>query len=240
MKRFLALWLVLILLSWHLIPAQAARTFADNQYLSVATALVSGPPLTACVWAYSTLGANTGGIFGLVQGGSDQKRIGIRHDASAALYTESREDGTFVSHGVSGFTDNVWHHTCGVWASNSSRQGFLDGATAAADTTAITVTLLDTTLIGRYTGGATDLEWNGHLGVAGVWNVALSPNEISALAGGVHPRKVQPTALLSCPQVYGTSPEVDFCGARSWTLNGAPTVATTGPPVSLFSHSLGR
>jgi hypothetical protein len=247
MKRFLTLWLLLIALSWHLIPAQAARTFVDGAYLEHTTAVISGWPVTICTWVRQTNTSDSKLFIGVGTSGSDNHRLNLQVDTGLfRLTTRATDvDNTDIFTAVPSLQ---WILLCGVWRSNVSRTAFLNGSGTQLTTTTQSDPNfggMNRTWIGRGTGGTGNLEMNGELAIGMIWggtDGALSDREIDALATGIHPRKIRPHALISCPHIRGLqSPEPDECGPRSYTLVSSPAAAATlGPPVGLFSMTFGR
>lgn len=65
----------------------------------------------------------------------------------------------------------------------------------------------------------------------GIWDVALSADEVAALASGILPIYIRPDKLLACYPLWGVqSPEIDLTSnARSVTLTGTTRGATDAP-----------
>lgn len=242
MRRWFVLSLILLLEVWT--PVQAGRTFTDGTFLSVEPAVVTAVPLTLCVWVNPTAIGNFMDIMAITRTSGDNNRHGIQMSTTGQAQAASVEA---VTAGVATLTSptiaaGAWSLVCGVFRSTTSRTVFLNGAAnQASNTTAIAPSSGQRSYVGRGRASTTNNEFNGILGVAMFWDTDLADVEITALAGGAHPRTVRPLNLVSCPHIYGDlSPEMDECGARSWTVTGSPAKATTRPPVGVFSLGLRR
>ena len=129
---------------------------------------------------------------------NDAHRLG--NDASGNLTAVTRNAaGTTAGSAVSAsaMTASTWHHCGGVWASASSRKSYLNGV-EATNATSVTVTTPATEmdLGASATGSGYGNNWDGQLESWAMWNVALTAIEMAALAAGVLPPRIQPTALV--------------------------------------------
>lgn len=123
------------------------------------------------------------------------------------------------------YSANTWHHVCGVFASNTSRTIYLDGAGSATNTTSLTPTLIDiVTIAAARKSGNVDNYLNGSLAEVAIWNAALTEPEAKSLSAGMSPKLVRPQSLvLYVPLIR--SPQ-DQKAALAFTTQGSPTVAT--------------
>ena len=127
--------------------------------------------------------------------------------ASSTLAAASENSAGTIVQGVSSgtFSSNTWTHACGVWASSTSRTAYLQGTAGTTNTTSNTPTAASLT---RMAIGAAGISggggsfWDGDIAEIGVWNVALTQDEITSLANGFSPLKIRPTALLSYVPMY--------------------------------------
>lgn len=122
------------------------------------------------------------------------------------------------------FTTNTWYHACGVFTSSTLRLAYLNGVAGVADTTSVPVftpSQLDSGYdisVPQYTTVKT--------AEIAVWNVALTAQEIAALAAGVEPYLIRPENILFYAPMWGVSGasvEPDLSGnGNSLTLSGSP------------------
>lgn len=133
--------------------------------------------------------------------------------------------GTFaLAATTSGYSVNTWHHGCAVFAAANSRTVYIDGGSAATETTSITPGSAPTSIaVGRFQSNAPSGYFSGRLAEVGVWSVGLNASEVAALARGISPRRVRPESLVGYWPIWGLhSPEIDLLGGvRPMTVTGA-------------------
>lgn len=93
-------------------------------------------------------------------------------------------------------TGNVWNHSCGVFAATNSRTAYLNGDAATTNTSSSTQNPLDNIAIGARWATTLGVYMRGLMADVGIWNVALTLDEIRSLAGGVACDKVRPQNLV--------------------------------------------
>lgn len=206
-----------------------ARNFnGTSQHLDVTATPASATPLTLAAWWLPANTSTTMGIFNIWVAQNEfllqQNSTILRAQAS------STAGGTASASTVATITANQWNHGAAVFTSATSRTVYLNGGNAQSNTTSITPSGLTTTTIGfRGLNGSNFV--NGPIAEAGIWNVALSANEVAALAKGVPPRYVRPQSLVGYWPLWGLlSPEPDMSGnANAMVLTNAPTKANHAP-----------
>lgn len=127
----------------------------------------------------------------------------------------------------SGFSSGVWAHCAGVFSSASSRSVFVNGSKATNTTSSTPPTAMQSIHVGHY---ATAVSYcDGQLAELGIWNVALTDDEITALARGLSPLRVRPSALVNYYPLIGNGTEN---GAKGSPLsNTGTTHADTHPRI---------
>lgn len=108
--------------------------------------------------------------------------------------------GYFGASSGTGYTANTWNHACGVFTTNALREAYCNAGTVGSETTSRTPTAasIDRMQMTSFVSQAgTFSPLNGRIANAGVWNVALSLNEITAHARGVDARRIRPQSLVS-------------------------------------------
>jgi hypothetical protein len=199
-------------------------TAASTQYLNTASTPVTVLPLTIAGWfRRSTLNVNAT-VAGIFQSGAGPQSYFLSVRANNVLLAGSRDAGTFT--GASSATtvsQNVWTHGCGVWASGTSKTAYLNGVAGSVNTSSSTPTLANTIGIGAI-NRATPIElFNGDLAEVGIWNAALTAEEVASLADGMTCDKVRPQSLVFyAPLVRDL---VDVKGGLTITNNNTATVA---------------
>jgi hypothetical protein len=219
-----------------------ARLFNDasSQYLEVAATPLTAHPLTMVAWircddatlsqAIMTVGDLTATArWQLVAAGAAGGDPIQATSVIAGGTSSTSATGT-------GYTANTWHHVAGVFAAANSRTAYIDGVAGTTETTSRTIAGVTGITIGtRYNSGTRGTYFSGRIAQAALYNVALDPEEIAALAAGVPPLRIRPTALVGYWPLYGyASPEIDVhprsveAGDYSLTVTGA--TAANGPP----------
>lgn len=199
--------------------------------------LVITEPLTLSIWFNPTV-AN-GFFFGITDtAGGNRWFLRIPGSTELTALATGTGGGTPASTSGANITAGNWYHGCGVFTSSTSRAAYVNGNFKGTDTTANTVgSVTNIVLGGAYVAGGIAPNWNGLLADAAVWSVALTDNEVAALAKGVPAYLIRPAALKIYYPLYGlASPEPDFSGnAANSTLAGSPPAGATNPPTTLFT-----
>jgi hypothetical protein len=205
-----------------------ARAFASasSQYLIHNAAVVTAEPFTmACWFQVAALGAAE--VVMSICTAASTPRHQIERSVTNSLDVRST-DG--VSAGVSAGTadeiasTNTWYHAAAVIAAPNSRTSYLDGSAHTTDTTSITVAGVSRTIIGARINSTIGAYWNGRAAECAIWNAALDPPEIAALAKGFSPLLIRPTSLVAYwPLIGRTAPEICPKGGFDMTLVNTPT-----------------
>jgi hypothetical protein len=198
-----------------------------NQYLSIASAVVSNVPATFAalfnidnttndhrLW-YVGQQAGTNRITLAARGGVAGNPIRIVHAST----------GIGVADSTSGFSVNVWSHATGVFTSASSRTAYFDGGSPGTETTNVgSATSWDRTFIGAQSFNNVAVAYaDGRIAEAAIWNATLTAAEINSLGKGFKPYRIRPQSLiLYMPLVREIQ---DIRQARSITNNNSATVA---------------
>ena len=189
-------------------------------------ALITTVPLTIAGWTWRPSNASAN-MMHLHQGGVAGNRQGfyLAQDSTGRLQTFTADgSGSNNSRTTDTFSTSTWHHVCGRWASSTSRISYMDGSPATENTTSRTPSGIDRTFVGirDNAGGPNTNAFNGYLAEFGVWDVALSADEISVLATGYSPLLVRPESLVAYfPLIGRNSPEIDLAGAYGLTISGS-------------------
>jgi len=137
-------------------------------------------------------------------------------------------------------TINTWHHAF-VRRSDGEHKVILDGDTANAGSSTDGVTSYaaqDQFYVGTF-DGSTD-HWDGLESWLVFWNAFLTDEEAAALAAGVHPMRIRPSAHNIVIPFHGFSnPETMYTDINGSTTiavgSGAPAgVPGDGPPMEMW------
>lgn len=141
---------------------------------------------------------------------------------------------------TSGITTNTWHHCAVAFASSTSRTVYLDGGSSNSNSTTCAPTGAVNIALGCFRNhyGSQYGPMSGQLAEACMWNVALSADEILALAKGVPTNLIRPASIAAYWPLHGiASPEPDYkpgiltATRYPMTLVGSPTAYAGHAPV---------
>jgi len=171
-----------------------------NQSLTRASAPVTAVPLTMACWfnpdllqdaalcaveSVSTVAGNSSwfalfaGLTGVVAASTVQNGM-----QSTAITTAT-------------YTTGSWNHCCGVFSATNSRTIYLNGSNAVTNTTNRIPTATPETVIGaRRVVSALGSYFNGKIAEFGIWNAALTAQEVASLAKGMTCDKIRPQSLV--------------------------------------------
>jgi hypothetical protein len=201
-----------------------ARQFAatSSQYLSVASAPAAEVPLTIACWA-KPANTNVMTLVSISNGTSaDRFQIVLNSQQVRAGAIGTGLAGIASTSGA--FSVNTWFHAAGVFESNSARTAYRDGGnTGTNNLNRQPINMLFTTIGGNFFNDSVGSFCSAEIAEAGIWNAALSPDEIASLAKGVTCDKIRPESLVFyAPLVRDL---VDLRGGLAITNNNTATVA---------------
>ncbi len=216
-----------------------ARKFvrASTQYLEFAGAVLTATPLTFACWFSCATASTAQTLMGLYKS-TGTTSAAIYLDLDATNHVRCNDGGSSSSTSTT-YSTNTWTHAA-MTGSNAgptyTRNVWLNAAGNATGTNTFTASGLNVTSIGRLSTSTPTNYFNGSIAEAGIWNVVLTLNEITALAQGLRPRFVRPRSLVAYWPLFGLhSPEVDLSGtAQNMVITGA--TASNHAPVSLFTR----
>lgn len=182
--------------------AGAAYSFtsASSQYLEIGSAVATAVPITMACWFRASDTTADMTLISIARSNANQDLFQLAAWGTATsdrLVANARQVGSNgICTGATSYSANTWTHACAVFSANNSREIFFNGSSDGTDTTSVTPASLNRTSIGRL-GRLTPAGYmSGLIAEVGIWSVALSAEEIAALAKGVVPRKVRPQSLL--------------------------------------------
>ncbi len=199
-------------------------TAASSQYLSMTSSPVSGPPLTMACWFNAdqvttsdflvSVSSATNQYFGLaILGANAGDPVGAFDFSSSGLLGAST---------TAGYTAGTWTHAVGVWSSLRNRTAYINGGNSATNTNTQTSFTLTRSQIAALAGVSSN-RMNGLIAEVGIWNAALTADEIASLAKGMTCDKIRPQNLVFyAPLVRDLN---DQKGGLAITNNNGATVA---------------
>jgi hypothetical protein len=193
-----------------------------NQYLRTASCPVSAVPLTI---ACNTRGNATGALYPyiVVSDGANQSRVNVVANDNGTFGANQIDSGGGLTSIIGGtYSANTWIHLCGVFTSASSRSLYVNGSLIGTNDVGIGSSNSYT----RITIGGNHVQTfftNGNIAEVGIWNAALTADEIASLAKGMTCDKVRPQSLVFyAPLVRELQ---DVRGGLTITNNNTATVA---------------
>lgn len=202
-------------------------------YLSQATTDFANEPLTmACWFKPSDLSTfqvlmETADSSGSFPNGYQLRLVG--NTANNPIRAAKRSGGSTTSlasiNGPADGDTGIWLHAAAVYVSDTSRFAYFNGAKSVEDTTSKADPTVQDIFIGINKGAATD-DAKGSIAEAAIWDVALTDDEIAALAKGVSPLLIRPESLKRYwPLLNDAARGQDVTGRGSLTETGTLTKA---------------
>ena len=194
-------------------------TAANSRYLISASTPLFVPPLTISAWFYPTA-STTGVIASACSATSHYLGLAFISDGSVRAI-DSRVSNTVPAPTVS---TGVWSHGCAVFASNNSRTQYANAVgTTATDAASGSIGVANFFIAARRLGGVLGTYFTGRVADVGIWNVALTPEEVTSMYKGMTCDKIRPESLIFyAPLVRDLQ---DVSGGLAITNNNSATVA---------------
>lgn len=213
---------------------------ASSQFLEATTTPVTTTPLTIVGWFRTTNIVANQTICSVVDGATNTN--GFYLEASGAnandpLSATTATGSTFNSALFNNYTSTgAWAFGVGVFTSATQRDVYLNGVLGTTNATSTTPAATPSRIgIGCLDRSTRTSFFGGDLAEVGVYNVALTQADVTALYNnGLGLRLFRYQPKLSALKVYApmrdvTSPSPDYFNAAGFSLNAAPTKATTNP-----------
>jgi hypothetical protein len=200
----------------------------SNQSLTMSSASVSSLPVTMACWFNSRSNSAIQVLVCITPSAASDARyfVAARGDLAGDPIHVSGNNVSGRANSTTGYSTNTWHHACGIVESATSRTIYLDGGSSATNTVFTATANFFNQTIGaqRVNGGSPPASLtNGLIAEVGIWDVALTPEEIASLAKGMTCDKVRPQSLVFyAPLVRDL---IDAKGGLTITNNNTATVA---------------
>ena len=210
-----------------------ARKFysVSSHVLTLASAPVTAVPFSMACWFNARSNAASQNLITIEVAGSTANRHDLVAVQGNSVNAESKITGTAARATTTvGYSNNVWNHACGVWASITSRAVYLNGGNKGTDATSKAPSGINETKIGN--GNLGDMD--GLIAEAAIWNAALTDGEVKALALGTRPIFIRPMSLVAYwPLLQRFAPEIDVTssGTNLMAVTGALSVPYNPPAV---------
>ena len=162
---------------------------------------ITAAPLTMACWFNSTsaTAAQVMMSIGVTSGSNRFHLAALGNDAQKRINAFVDQNGTTDNTALttSGYTANKWHHAAAVYYSATSRASFIDGGSkgTGSNTSIIPTGLNEILIAGRRISGTIGASFAGLIAEVGIWNVALTDDEVLSLSKGFTPSLIRPRNL---------------------------------------------
>lgn len=190
----------------------------SSQDISFASVPVTAAPLTMAFWGNMDAASSNENAVSISDAASNNF-FAIRFN-NRNIQARTSASGT-VSNATTStqLTLNTWFHAAGVYSSDSLRTAYLNAGGAGTNTNTRTPSGIDRGNIGSRTS---DNFINGRLAEVGIWNAALTVEELQMLTDGFTCNQVRPQSLVFyAPLIRDLS---DLAQGRTLTNNNGATV----------------
>ncbi len=207
-------------------------------------------PMSVSVWHYPLATANIEIVFTFAESTATFNHLFLIKGSSDTLIAEVNSEGAGQDEEAitsNAFNIDAWNHSAGIFASSTDRAAYLNGdiGNGGFNTVdhAMPSTNVDRTSWGKRDDSNGGRPIDGRIAEAALWNVALSTNEVIALAAGVPPSRIRPGDLLGYWPLFGVgADEPDYSGnGRTQIEQGTMTLGNHSPtqaPFGGFTSSL--
>lgn len=197
-------------------------TAASSQYLSTAIAPVTATPLTMACWNIRPTAALQI-LLAISDEGNANTRYSLSAGSTSGAFVIAHNGTTSGTATIGSPLTNAWAHAAGVFTSPTSRTVYLNGSFVTNTTTVSDPASLDNLTIGARRNSSVLNLFTGSVAEVGIWNVALTAEEVASLADGMTCDKVRPQSLVFyAPLVRDL---IDYKGGLTITNNNTATVA---------------
>lgn len=201
-----------------------------NQYLDVSTGdLFADLPITMACWFKASNTTANHGLLNISDNATGGQGIRLNAQGTAVgdpIRIVSVGTTTVIVETTTNYTANTWTHACGVFASSTSRTVYINGGNSASSTVSSTATGENRLFVGVTRAASSFSNFlSGDIAEVGIWNAALTSDEVLSLAKGFSPSLIRPQSLtIYAPMVRDL---LDFSRNRlTITNNNTATVST--------------
>ncbi len=171
-----------------------------NQYFSTVTDnLFADLPITMACWFITSNNTTNQGLLNICDNTTGGQGIRLNTQGAVAgdpIRILSVGTAAVAVDTTTGFSINTWTHACGVFASSTSRTVYINGGSSATNTTNSSGTGENRLFQGVVRAASAFTNYfTGSLAEVGVWNAALTADEVLSLARGMSPSLIRPQSL---------------------------------------------
>lgn len=201
-----------------------ARSFnGSSDYLEYGGAALTALPVTMACWGYkSTTTQFSTAVVLRTNGANNRIQLVWSNNGTLRAISVNTSNTIATATNTTVYPTNTWLHSAAVFTSTTSRTVYRNGVAGTTNTTSNdpSASSFDRTNIGSLSSASQPFD--GNLAEVGIWNVALTGEEIASLSDGISPLNVRPASLIAYwPLIGNFSPEIDLRGRFEMTVSGA-------------------
>jgi hypothetical protein len=198
-------------------------TSASSQCFTGLSAPVTVEPLTIALRFRPASSLDGQCVFQLASSTlAARYQISANVATSSVLVIKTADSGAqAISTNSFSFTVGQWVHIAAVFASTTSSIGYINGTAGTLNTTSILTATCNRMHVGARNG--TGQFTNGDVAEIGVWNAALTAEEIAGLANGFPCRLARPSSLRFYSRLIRNP--MDLSGGITLTNTNGATVS---------------
>lgn len=196
----------------------------SSQYMTVASTPITAAPMTVSCWFRPSSFAANGRVLSIgdVDVTNEQWSLGYNTLGRARWSAQTSAGEAFATYTGASMSTSVWYNLIGVEAAANSRIVYLDGA-SATNTTSRAPAGADTLRVAAKVASTPADFADGDIAELGIWDVALTTDEIASLVRGYSPLFVRPGNLVFYMPLVRQNTEV--VGGLSLSEVASPTVS---------------
>ncbi len=217
-----------------------ARLFNGSTDYLENTSLALDYPLTMACWFYAPTGNTVSSLMNMGGDSNLHYHWLTLDDTGSTVRISSRAGaGGQTADSTATFSRDTWHHACGIVSAVDARAVYLDGGNKGTNAVGVDVTPNQFNIGVRFYNATYNQYFDGIIAKAGVWDTALTDEQVVGLAAGQSPLEVEYANLQAYHEILGDfSPEPDWSGNQyNLTLGGTPAQAAH-VPVPLFPYKI--
>jgi hypothetical protein len=166
-----------------------------SSYIETASTPVTAAPLTMACWFRANTVAGTQSIMYMGNPASAHRFELTRESNFLRLTVAAAAVPATINTSVT-INASDWNHVTAVCVSPTSRFIYLNGGDKRPNTTSRTPVGVNSIIIGSQVVSSTrQFFFNGSVAVAGIWNEALTDDEVLSLSKGFAPSLIRPSNL---------------------------------------------
>jgi hypothetical protein len=166
-----------------------------TQYLLESAAPTTSTPVTLAGWFKKTSASVAGTCIAICNGSNDGNWRRTSMTGSAKVNCDVNSN-YYAIEATGTYSAGAWVHVCGVITSSSSRTAYRDGGNSATGSGTEGTLTLTRCSIGVLARPSIVEYFDGDIAECGIWNVALTADEVAALGKGFSPRRIRPQSLI--------------------------------------------